>query len=73
MINKEQASNVLKSFNGPVLNDLHFWIDHEIEELRKKFDHAADIEEVRSLQGSIKTLQRLKNIRDYASSILKKE
>lgn len=72
MISVENAKNVLESFNGPVLSDLHTWIDHEIEELRKKFDHATDIEEVRSLQGSIKTLQRLKNIRDYATSILQK-
>jgi len=72
MISLENAKNVLESFTGSTLSDLHTWIDHEIEELRKKFDFAKDFEEVRHLQGSIQALQRLKNIRDYATAIVKK-
>ena len=73
MIDKEQASDVLKSFSGPVLTDLHAWIDHEIEELRKKFDFAKDFNEVRYLQGSIQSLQKLKDIREYAADIIEKK
>lgn len=72
MISLDSAKNVLESFAGPVLTDLHTWIDHEIEETRKKFDFAKDFEEVRHLQGSIQALQKLKNIREYATAILKK-
>lgn len=72
MITVENAKNVLESFTGPVLIDLHAWIDHEIDELRKKFDNAKDYYEVRTLQGSIAALQKLKSIRDYASDIVKK-
>lgn len=72
MITVENAKNVMESFTGSTLTDLHTWIDHEVEELRKKFDFAKDFEEVRYIQGSIQALQRLKNIRDYATAILKK-
>lgn len=67
---KEVASAIVHSLLTPkIIDAIHAYADDRIEDLRLQLETTKDADEMRQLQGAIRELRRLKNIRNAAIAV----
>jgi hypothetical protein len=69
---KSLAKDIIESLSEDAVSDLSKYIDLEIQDLYIILETAKD-QEIYKAQGGISALKKLKKIREYSTSLLRKD